>query len=277
MHSRQFSFLPNTKLGITLAPGSCEVQSVKMGEAAYWAGVVPTWIITSIDGFPVNPTTARHMLKEIKTNKKRVRPYKVIFEKPDVLEEKRSEIPVLATSSSVPYRRSKAELFRDLKGSRSLSLNYLRPKGRTKIERRVAGNERVLKFLSSTYLGFSLKEGTTIVEAVRRAGAAASAGVKSGWKVTEICGDRVNYKNVKRKLRDAKEREHVLTIRFETPSQHALLYKLKKILTKPISDMSMNMKNSKEGRADSEVAHLWSTDQMLFFPKVSDHVGSDKF
>lgn len=75
----------------------------------------------------------------------------------------------------------------------------------------------------------------------------------------------MNSKNVKCALQDARDRESILTIRFEIPSQHAILYKLKKILTKPVSDMSMNIKNIKEDSRGSEVAHLWSTDQMIFF------------
>jgi len=275
MQPRLLSFLPSRDLGITLHPGSCEVAGVVKDKAAYWAGVHPKWIIALIDGSFVDLTSIQSALAEIRTNKKRKRPWKILFLKPnsvpEVLDERRVRSrPWLGALAMTSFGEMSQGSQERILGSRSLGFRPQQLGAARKAERPVAGNERLVRFCSFNKLGFSLKKGTTTVVSVSNDGLASWEGVCKGWKITDVNGERVSANNVEDKLRDAKEREVYFTVRFLTPSSRALLYKIKKILMEPVSNATINYRLNKPTSMVSQAASARNNkimDQLLFFGK----------
>jgi len=255
MLAQVLSFLPNRKsnrkLGVSVVPGTCRVLSVDENSAADNFGVLPSWTIVSIDGIMVDPKSAPTILENIKTDTKRKKPYKIVFNNPDSMDEKSemSKETLVGPRPTESPRQAQDKLKGHIR--KSCNLRSLVPKSekRSKIwrkpERAIAGNERLIDFVSSIMLGFTIKEGTTIVNTVESDGHAWRMGVRANWKICEICGISVNGRNVESKLREAKEHEQFLTIRFLVPSSYALLYRVKRIFTKTVNNVPMIIRPNK--------------------------------
>lgn len=274
MQPRLLSFWPGRELGITLYPRSCEVACVDKDKAAYWAGVSTRWVIVLIDGSFVGPTSAKAAIAEIKTNKKRKRPWKILFLKPgvrhDVLGERldRSR-PWFGTNAHGLMSRRWQEM---LAGSHSFGFRPHQQGAKRKPERPVAGNEKLIRFCSFNKLGFTLKNGTPLVASVSNDGPACWEGVCEGWKIMDINGERVNTENVSQKLCEAKEREVFFTVRFLKPSPHALLYKIKKVLMEPVGNATLNYRLKKQSSVVSKAASVQRNQRMnqLLFMGVNE-------
>jgi len=255
MIPRLLFFKPNRKLGLTLLPGTCEVASVKSEEAAYWAGVLPTWIIASIDGSPVNPVSVQSWLKEIKTNTTREKPWKILFLEPLLEDKSPSKSAFTITRLAKMSRQHQMKIVDQSPRSRSVKPNHLKA---FKKHKKPARNERIVTFLTLNKLGLKLKEGTTVIETVTHGGVAYRAGVKQHWKILDICGEPVTSKNIAVKVRQARRLQGVYIIKFLTP-QNALTHTLKKILIKPMCTVSLNIyKKSSMGRQNQIVENpIW--------------------
>jgi len=237
MIPRLLFFKPNRKLGLTLLPGTCEVASVKSEEAAYWAGVLPTWIIACIDGSPVNPVSVQSWLKEIKTNTTREKRWNILFLKPFLEDERPSKSIFTITRLAKMSGQHQMKIVDQCPRPRIVKLK--RPKALKK-HKKLARNEKIVKFLTLKKLGLKLKEGTTAIETVTHGGVAYWAGVKQHWKILDICGEPVTCKNIAIKVRQARRVQGVYTIKFLTPEK-ALTHTLKKILIKPMCTVFMNI------------------------------------
>jgi len=238
MQPRLLSLKPKKNLGLTLVPGTCEVASVNNGEAAYWVGVLPGWIVASIDGSPVDPVSVHTFLKEIKTNTEREKPWKILFLKPLLNEgPSKSIIPITRLMKMSGQHHMKVVYH----SPRSHSIKLHRLEALNKPEK-LARGERIVKFATSKKLGLSLKEGTTSLDTVMHDGVAYWAGVERHWKILEICGEPVNPRNVEMKLHQARRVDGVYTIKFLT-SQNTFLHTLKKILIKPMGNVSRNFRH----------------------------------
>jgi len=257
---RELSYLPNrkanTKLGISLVPGSCKVLSVDKDGAANNFGVLPTWIVASIDGLAVDPNSAHAILAKMRNNTKRKKPWKLVFITPSYYGDKYPDIrvgkgPIVMSKPEKCFRLSPT--FNDINSdSYSPSVLGLWNKrhrvGRRKPERAVAGNERLIVFESSeVLLGLTISSGTNTIESVDKGTVAYRMGVREGWNITKINGASVSSFDLLTKLHEAQERERFITVRFEIPHSYALFFKFKKILTKPISDVVVKVKERMPG------------------------------
>jgi len=271
MQPRLLSLKPKKKLGLTIAPGTCEVASVNNGEAAYWVGVLPGWIIASIDGSPVNPVSVQSKLKEIKTSTERENPWKILFLKP-LLKDSPSKRTIPISRLSKMSGQHHMKIVYHSPRSRSVKLQRLKA---LKKPKKLARDERIIKFATSKKLGLLLKEGTTSIDTITHGGVAYWAGVEQHWKILEICGEPVNPRNVEMKLRWARRVEGVYTIKFLT-SQNALIHTLKKILIKPMGNVSRSIrqKQSSMGRQNQVVEKTIRTDYPLSIEPIEEETGS---
>lgn len=67
---RHVSFDPKKKLGISLAPRSCEVATIRENSQAHWAGVLCGWVVNKVNGVTVDRTDVKQGLKGAIATKK---------------------------------------------------------------------------------------------------------------------------------------------------------------------------------------------------------------
>jgi len=130
-------------------------------------------------------------------------------------------------------------------------------------KRPVAGNERVVVFRSRKRMGFKLIPGTSTIESVTTGGVAHRAGVRPEWNIIAICGESLQSNEADTKLRDAKKRNTFINIHFSIPSTFAMLYKVKKFITKSVRSFSAKVCNHFLSRETDQVLLLLSNRQIV--------------